>query len=163
MESADGEALPAGTKNRLRELLAGELPAAVTKLSVSGPAGMVPLIVEMGIAPALTVSGTEAEALFRMPTIEITSFNPTSGKVRIKVLPGSGNRIVSEIATGYLHVYGSETIGEKMRYISKVGFDLTPYLKAESKGEAVLSITLGNHTFLKVKVEAEQKAEGDEE
>ena len=34
-----------------------------------------------------------------------------------------------------------------------VGFDMTPYLKEETKGEGTLTVTLGTHTFLKVKVE----------
>ena len=43
---------------------------------------------------------------------------------------------------------------------SKVGFDLTPYLKPDTKGEAVLQVELGTHTFLKVRVESVEKAEG---
>lgn len=163
IESVDGETLSSGTKNQIRALLAGKLPANVTKLSVSGPTGLVPIIADMGIAPLVTVNGTEASAVYRTPMIKITSFDPSTGAVGIKVVPGEGNTIVSEIATGYLHVYGTDNLAEKMRYISKVGFDLTPYLKEETKGEATLTVTLGTHTFLKVKVEAAAKSEGDVE
>ena len=90
---------------------------------------------------------------YSMPTITITSFDPKTGVVRIKVVSGEGNKIVSEIATGYVHVYGSSNLADKMKLISKVGFDLTPYLKADTKGEAVLQIELGSHSFLRVKVE----------
>lgn len=54
--------------------------------------------------------------------------------MRIRVVPGEGNKIVSELATGYVHVYGTSNLAEKMKYISKVGFDLAPYLRAETKG-----------------------------
>ena len=83
--------------------------------------------------------------------------------MRFKVTPGEGNQIVSEIATGYIHVYGTSDLGSKMRYISSVGFDLSPYLKPDSKGEGVLNVTLGTHTFLKVKVESTPKLDGDVE
>ncbi|MGN0846558.1 MAG: hypothetical protein ACI4RA_04145 [Kiritimatiellia bacterium] len=42
-------------------------------------------------------------------------------------------------------------------------FDLTPYLKDDTRGEGVLNVTLGTHTFLKVKIEAATKAKGDTE
>jgi hypothetical protein len=69
------------------------------------------------------------------------------------VTPGEGNVIVSEIATGYLHVYGTDNLAKAMVLIDNVGYDLTPYLKEATKGEAVLNVTLGTHTFLKIKVE----------
>ena len=52
-----------------------------------------------------------------------------------------------------VHVYGTDDLTKAMTRIEKVGYDLTPYLKDSTKGEAVLSVTLGTHTFLKVKVE----------
>ena len=39
-----------------------------------------------------------------------------------------------------------------MKLIEQVGFDMTPYLKEETKGEGTLTVTLGTHTFLKVLV-----------
>ena len=50
-----------------------------------------------------------------------------------------------------------------MKYISNVGFDMTPYLKEATKGEGTLYVTLGSHTFLKVKLEVEPKTEGQVE
>jgi len=136
------------------------------KIKISGPTGQVSLIADMGISPAfppaLDATGTLCLA-YEQPKLELTSFDAQTGAVRFKVTPGTGNQIVSEIATGYIHVYGTSNLGEKMKYISSVGFDLTPYLKADSKGEGVLNVTLGSHTFLKVKVENASKKEGDAE
>ena len=148
-----GEKLAAGTQNQIRKLVFGLVPARVSKLTVFGPAGMIPLIADMGIAPEVVVRGSEAEARYRTPTIRIVRFEPETRLLRIKVEPGEGNMIVSELATGYVHVYGTSDLSKGMKYISKVGFDLTPYLKAETKGEADLTIDFGAHSFFKVKVE----------
>jgi hypothetical protein len=173
------ETLTAGAKNLIREnarlAFAGKTDAAslamkdafekAKKISVSGPAGLVSVIADMGISPAfapLDETGT-LKLTYAKPSLAITSFDATTGAVRFKVTPGEGNAIVSEIATGYVHVYGTDNLGEKMRYISKVGFDLTPYLKDESKGEGVLNVTLGRYTFLKIKIESVMKNEGEME
>lgn len=136
------------------------------KIKIAGPSGLVGIIADMGIAPAFAPTLDETGTLkltYATPKLELTAFDPTTGEVRFKVTPGEGNQIVSEIATGYIHVYGTDNLGEKMRYVSSVGFDLTPYLNADTKGEGVLNITLGTHTFLKVKIESESRTEGDEE
>lgn len=135
------------------------------KIAVEGPKGSVGIIADMGISPAfvgLDETGT-LHLSYAMPSLAITSFSPETGAVRFKVTPGEGNQIVSELATGYLHVYGTDNLGEKMRYISSVGFDLTPYLKADTRGEGLLHVELGTHSFLKIKVESVQKTEGQPE
>ena len=165
----DDETLSPGSMNQIRSnarlLFEGKTDAAslalkakfegAKKLEVSGPADSVSLIADMGISPAFgAVDETGTLMLtYTMPKLEITSFDPQTGAVRFKVTPGEGNQIVSEIATGYIHVYGTDNLGEKMKYISKVGFDLTPYLKSATKGEGIINVTLGTHTFLKVKIE----------
>ena len=58
-----------------------------------------------------------------------------------------------ESSTGTAWLYGTNDLAKAMVLIDKVGYDLTPYLKEATKGEAVLNVTLGTHTFLKVKVE----------
>jgi hypothetical protein len=83
--------------------------------------------------------------------------------VRIKVTPGEGNAIRASLATGCVHVYGTKDLSQKMRYISGTAFDLTPYLKDATRGEADLTVALGSHTFIKVKVETTIKQEGEEE
>lgn len=175
----EDETLTSGAMNQIRNnaklVFEGKTDAAslalkaefekAKKISVKGPSGLVAVVADMGIAPAFAPvdeTGT-LQLTYAEPKLNITSFDPSTGAVRIKVTPGEGNSIVSEIATGYVHVYGTDNLAEKMRYISKVGFDLTPYLKDETKGEAVINVTLGNHTFLKVKVESEAKNEGDVE
>lgn len=148
----EGEEISAGTANQIRKLL-GDRLAGMTQVNVSGPKGLVGVIADMGIAPKCSVVGTTLNAVYSTPEIRITSFEPDTGIVRIKVRPGEGNAIVSEIATGYLHVYGTDDLAKAMVLIDKVGYDLTPYLKEATKGEAVLNVTLGTHTFLRVKVE----------
>lgn len=168
------ETLDAGTCNRIRANLSKALAAdaaaqtalaAAKSIEVTGPDGSIALVAELGIAPAfggVDVAGV-AHVTYAMPTVRITSFDPATGRLGIKVEPGAGNAIVDELATGYVHVYGTARLGEAMRYISQVGFDLTPYLKAETKGEATLQIALGAHAFFKIRIEAAAKCDGGAE
>ena len=178
----DDEPLEPGTMNQVRDntelLFKGKTDAASLAMKAkfesakeievvgSGAAkGNIAIIADMGIAPAfgeVDETGT-LKLTYAQPTLKITSFDAQTGAVRFKVTPGEGNRIVSEIATGYIHVYGTNNLGDPMKYISQVGFDLTPYLKNDTQGEGVLNITLGTHTFLKVKIEAGSKTEGQVE
>ena len=175
-----GEALSAGDMNLIRQnaqlAFAGKTDSAslakkalyesAKSIKISGPKGSVGVIADMGISPAFPAALDETGTLkltYAEPKLELTAFDPQTGAVRFKVTPGEGNQIVSEIATGYIHVYGTNDLGSKMRYISSVGFDLTPYLKPDTKGEGVLNVTLGSHTFLKVKVESVARQSGDEE
>ena len=124
-------------------------------ITVKGPSGgaSVALISDMGLAPAFAVDATGALTMtYATPTLAITSFDPATGKVGIKVTPGEGNQIVANINTGYVHVYGTDDLSQAMTLIEQVGFDMTPYLKDETKGEGTLTVTLGAHTFLKVQV-----------
>ena len=182
--TCEGEELASTTKSQIRDYTA----TAISKLDLSntnnvaikeafesgksikieGPASggaSVALISDMGLAPAPSVDPTtgELKLTYAAPTLEITSFDATTGAVGIKVTPGEGNSIVANINTGYVHVYGTDTLGEKMRYVSSVGFDMSKYLKDDSKGEGVINVTLGTHTFLKVKVETVTKTEGQVE
>ena len=175
----DDEALTPGAMNQIRanaclafegktdsvSLSRKAMYESAKKIAVEGPKGAVGIIADMGISPAfvgLDETGT-LHLSYSMPSLAITSFSPETGAVRFKVTPGEGNQIVSELATGYLHVYGTDNLGEKMRYISSVGFDLTPYLKADTRGEGLLHVELGIHSFLKIKVESVQKTEGQPE
>ena len=163
----ESEDLSVGAKIQIRNALseAGISLDEVKRIVVSGPAGNVALIADLGIAPA--VSAIDAMGVlnvsYAMPTIKIVSFNPETGSVRFKVVPGDGNRIVTALATGCVHVYGTSNLTEKMQYVSKVGFDLTPYLGEDTKGEVSLVIDLGAHSFLKVKIENGVKSEGQTE
>ena len=165
------ETLDATTKSQIRNYAA----AAIAKLdltkdanaaiktafesgktiTVKSPSGgaSVALISDMGLAPAFAVDETGALTMtYATPTLTITSFDPATGKVGIKVTPGEGNLIVANINTGYVHVYGTDDLSKAMTLIEQVGFDMTPYLKEETKGEGTLTVTLGTHTFLKVQV-----------
>ena len=178
----DDETLTAGAKEQIRDnaelLFRGRTDSAslalkskfesAKKIRVVGAGaakGNIAIIADMGIAPAVgEVDATGTLLLtYAQPTLRIMSFDAQTGAVRFKVTPGGDNRIVTEIATGYIHVYGTNRLGDPMKYISQVGFDLTPYLKSDTRGEGVLNITLGTHTFLKVKIEGGVKSEGQTE
>ena len=155
---AESGTLPAATRAQVRALLADELAAhaGVASVTVKGDA-------DLGIAPQIDVLGTEATATYRTPTLEIIAFEPQTGRVRIRVTPGEGNAIRAPLATGCVHVYGTSDLGEKMRYISGTAFDLAPYLGDATRGEADLTVALGSHTFIRVKVETTIRQEGEQE
>lgn len=178
----DDETLTAGAKEQIRDntelLFKGRTDAAslamkakfesakkIEIVGVGAAKGNIAIIADMGIAPAVgevDAMGT-LKLTYAQPNLKIIAFDAQTGAVRFKVTPGEGNKIVSEIATGYIHVYGTNDLKKSMKFISQVGFDLTPYLKNDTQGEGVLNITLGTHTFLKIKVESEQKTEGQSE
>ena len=93
-------------------------------------------------------------ATFAMPKLIITSFDPDTGDVVLKVVPGEGNSIVRELATGCIRVYGSSSLSEQMSLVSQVRFDLSKYLTESTKGEVLLTVELGNHKFLRVKADS---------
>lgn len=118
---------------------------------------------DLGIAPRLDVLGTSATAAYATPTLRIVAFEPQTGRVRIRVAPGEGNAVRAPLATGCVHVYGTRDLSQKMRYLSGTAFDLTPYLRDATRGEADLTVALGSCTFIKVKAETTTKQEGEEE
>ena len=160
---AEGWELDFDTAAQVREACAAAIKAnpSVTRVVVRGDSEVVPVAVDLGIAPNIAVAGAEISATYATPTLRITEFDPKTGRVRIKVTPGEGNAIRTALATGCIHVYGTADLAEKMRYISGTSFDLTPYLGDATKGEADLTVSMGTHTFIKVKAEKGVKAEGD--
>lgn len=161
----DGTELPAATVAQIRTRV-GELLVThpeVTTLRVVGGAAIIPIAVDLGIAPKLDIFETTATATYATPSLAIMAFDPQTGLVRIKVTPGDGNVIRAPLATGCIHVYGTRNLKNKMTYIGGTSFDLTPYLKSETMGEANLTISMGTHTFIKVKAETLIKQEGEQE
>lgn len=162
---AEEGTLDAAAKARLRAQLTDLLSehSGVSRVIVRGEVALASLIADLGIVPSLAVSGNEATAEYLKPGLKITAFDPKTGHVRIKVTPGDGNEIRSALATGCVHVYGTDTLGEKMKYLSGTAYDLTPYLNAGTLGEADLTVAMGSCTFIKVKLESTTKNEGDTE
>lgn len=157
--------LEAGTIAAIRASLSSGLAAYpnVKRVVVKGEGAKIPVIVDLGIVPDIAVSGDTATVEYKSPSLTIVAFNPKTGIVRIKVTPGEGNSIRSQLVTGCIHVYGTDDLLKKMRYISQVSIDLSNYLREGTKGEADLTVTMGTHTFLKVKAETQIKNEGDTE
>ena len=155
--------LPLETAAQVRAACADALAAhaGVTRIVVKGDEATIPVTADLGIAPTLGFSGSDVTATYETPTLRITEFDPSTGRVRIKVSPGGENTIRSALATGCIHVYGTGDLTQKMRYISGTVFDLTPYLVSETKGEADLTVSLGMHTLIKVKAEKAVKVDGD--
>lgn len=157
--------LEAGTIAAIRASLSSGLAAYpnVRRVVVKGEGAKIPVIVDLGIVPDIAVAGDTATVEYKSPSLTIVAFNPKTGIVRIKVTPGEGNSIRSQLVTGCIHVYGTDDLLKKMRYISQVSIDLSNYLREGTKGEADLTVTMGTHTFLKVKAETQIKNEGDTE
>lgn len=162
---AESGSIAAETASQIRSLLESEIAAnaGVSKIVVKGDEGLIPIAADLGIAPSWSVLGTTASATYSEPTITIIAFDHETGAVRMKVTPGTGNEIRAAMVTGCVHVYGTGDLKEKMRYISGTGFDLTPYLKSETKGEADMTVALGSYTFIKIKAETNQPNEGEQE
>lgn len=163
--AALGGEISSETAAEVKSLLVDEIAAhpEIKKVEVKGEAEIVTIAADLGIAPSFDVLGTVATATYRTPEIFITDFDPKTGRVGMKVVPGEGNEIRSNLAVGCIHVYGTSDLSEKMRYISGVSIDLTPYLQSSTKGEANLTVSLGSHTFIKIKAETLIKQEGDPE
>ena len=157
--------LEAGTIAAIRASLSSGLAAYpnVKRVVVKGEGAKIPVIVDLGIVPDIAVAGDTATVEYKSPSLTIVAFNPKTGIVRIKVTPREGNSIRSQLVTGCIHVYGTDDLLKKMRYISQVSIDLSNYLREGTKGEADLMVTMGTHTFLKVKAETQIKNEGDTE
>ena len=157
--------LEAGTIAAIRASLSSGLAAYpnVKRVVVKGEGAKIPVIVDLGIVPDIAVSGDTATVEYKSPSLTIVAFNPKTGIVRIKVTPGEGNSIRSQLVMGCIHVYGTNDLLKKMRYVSKVSIDVSNYLREGTKGEADLTVTMGTHTFLKVKAETQIKNEGDTE
>lgn len=155
--------LEAGTIAAIRASLSSGLAAypTVKRVVVKGEGAKIPVIVDLGIVPNIAVAGDTATVEYKSPSLTIVAFNPKTGIVRIKVTPGEGNSIRSQLVTGCLHVYGTDDLLKKMRYISQVSIDVSNYLREGTKGEADLTVTMGTHTFLKVKAETQIKNEGE--
>ena len=133
----------------------------VKRVVVKGEGAKIPVIVDLGIVPDIAVAGDTATVEYKSPSLTIVAFNPKTGIVRIKVTPGERNSIRSQLVTGCIHVYGTDDLLKKMRYVSQVSIDVSNYLREGSKGEADLTVTMGTHTFLKVKAETQIKNEGE--
>ena len=157
--------LEAETIAAIRASLSSGLAAYpnVKRVVVKGEGAKIPVIVDLGIVPDIAVAGDSATVEFKSPSLTIVAFNPKTGIVRIKVTPGEGNSIRSQLVMGCIHVYGTNDLLKKMRYVSKVSIDVSNYLREGTKGEADLTVTMGTHTFLKVKAETQIKNEGDTE
>ena len=155
--------LEAGTIAAIRASLSSGLAAYpnVKRVVVKGEDAKIPVIVDLGIVPDIIVAGDTATVEYKSPSLTIVAFNPKTGIVRIKVTPREGNSIRSQLVTGCIHVYGTDDLLKKMRYISQVSIDVSNYLREGTKGEADLTVTMGTHTFLKVKAETQIKNEGE--
>lgn len=160
-----GGLLGAAEKAAVREALADELAAhpAVRRVTVAGDVAHAALAADLGIAPAFAADGAEAVASYSRPSLSIVAFDPRTGRVRIRVSPGAGNAVVRTLATGCVHVYGSEDLSARFRAIPGTAFDLAPYLGDDTRGEADLTVALGSHSFIKVRLEPRQVKEGEEE
>ena len=153
----ESETLTGEDQQRIRDLVAMRLATDYSRIVVKTamPDVSPALVAYLGVAPACSVDELGVvTATFAMPKLIITSFDPDTGDVVFKVVPGEGNSIVRELATGCIRVYGSSSFSEQMSLISQVRFDLSKYLTESTKGEVLLTVELGNHKFLRVKADS---------
>ena len=153
----ESETLTGEDQQRIRDLVAMKLATDYSRIVVKTalPDVSPALVAYLGVAPACSVDELGVvTATFAMPKLIITSFDPDTGDVVLKVVPGEGNSIVRELATGCIRVYGSSSLSEQMSLVSQVRFDLSKYLTESTKGEVLLTVELGNHKFLRVKADS---------
>ncbi len=144
--------LNADQENRLIGLL--KLNEGIAgRLRVKGTQDAVDLGLDLGIEPTTTEDADGVPvANFELPTIQIVGFDPSAGTVRAKIIPPKGARIANKdmITTGVIHVYGTNSLTEKMRKIGDITLNLDDYMKSGAEGEVTLGVQFGEHTFFKV-------------
>lgn len=125
------------------------------EVRVSGPKGDITAIADLGIAPKF--AALDADGILRItyarPELKVVGFDPSTGEIAFKVTPGEGNAIVKEPIVDSLRVYATDDLKREMTEIAKTSVDLTPYLRAESTGEGVITVSLDTKRFVTLRVE----------
>ncbi len=135
------------------------------------------LLLDLGLEPSYELVDGVLVLTFKLPTMEITSFNPvqvvdpndasitnTIGTIGVKIIPAVGGAISSQTNTdavkGCIHVYGTVALDQEYAKLPDVTFDLTPYLTEGTTGEMTLTVNLGStYKFFKVSAGEISKAE----
>ncbi len=135
------------------------------------------LLLALGLEPSYELVDGVLVLTFKLPTMEITSFNPvqvvdpndasitnTIGTIGVKIIPAVGGAISSQTNTdavkGCIHVYGTVALDQEYAKLPDVTFDLTPYLTEGTTGEMTLTVNLGStYKFFKVSAGEISKAE----
>ena len=141
--------LDASALNALRDLLADRMEGATT-ITVIGSTAAIEAGLDLGIVPETTLNDGMLTAMFAMPQLVIKSFEPKFGRVNVQVIPAGNASVGKAMATGVLHVFGTESLLVPMTEIENPEIDLTAYLGSERRGEVSVVVELGQKTFIKV-------------
>lgn len=150
--SAEMNLLPAD-QNAIRALLEDELEN-VSTIEVKGSEEAVLAGIDLGIRPLTRLEDGVLTATFALPKLTVVAFDPQTGLVKMRVEPSDGGTIKGTIATGVLHLYGTETLSMPMTEVASenVEIDLTAYQNESTRGEVSFVVQLGRYTFVKVVV-----------
>lgn len=135
-------------------LFAGE--EGVTRVVVGGGEKNVLLARALGIRPAEIHAGATIEARFETPTIEILSYDRETSVIKVRVTPGTGNTLETELMTGVVRLRGGAIPGAFDDWTSiSFSLDADSYLATATKGEFTLSdvqIDFGPTSFFRLAV-----------
>jgi hypothetical protein len=154
LASDNGEPLGTAATAYVRGLFAGE--EGVARIEVSGGEQNVLAASALGIKPAESRSGNVIEATFTAPTIEIINYDASSGVIQVRVIPGEGNTIATDLVKGVVRLCGGASPDEFGDILSIVpSVDSEAYLRSETKGEFNLTnanIDFGTSAFFRLSI-----------
>ena len=152
--SLDGETLGTAATAYVRNLFSGE--AGISRIVVSGGEKNVLLARALGIRPSEVHSGFTVEARFETPSIEIVDYDVSTGVIKVRVIPGTGNTITSDMMTGVVRLRGGATPASFDDWMPiTFSLDAATYLSADTKGEFSLKnaqIDFGPTAFFRLAV-----------
>lgn len=151
-----GESLGTAATAYVRSLFGGE--EAVSRIVVSGGEKNVLLASWLGIKPAEVRMEGVLEATFAAPTIEVIDYDAATGVIRVRVTPGPGNTIASELVKGVVRLCGGATPADLDNLLDAgCTVDVDGYLQPSTEGEFTLSNALldfGPSAFFRIAIVA---------
>jgi hypothetical protein len=126
----------------------------VSRVIVSGGEKNILLARAFGIHPAETRTGGTIEAAFEPPAIDILDYDLESGVIHVRVTPGTGNTIATDLVKGVVRLCGGESPDDLCTQL-EIPFtvDAANYLQPGSEGKFTLSnavLDFGPTTFFRI-------------
>lgn len=150
----NGEPLGTAATAYVRGLFAGE--EGIVRIEVSGGEQNVLAASALGIKPAESRSGNVIQATFASPTIEIINYDAANGIMQVRVNPGEGNTIGTDLVKGVVRLCGGASPDELGCLLTIVpAVDSETYLQPETKGEFNLAnakLDFGRSAFFRLAI-----------
>ena len=169
-EGADGSDIPVecpteslsdSDKCRLRELL-GDRLSGVKSLTVSGPSGEVSVLAALGVAPSCIVEADgSAQAAYAAPSLVITGFDPGSGVIGFRIVPGAGDSIAAAAEAGCIHVFGSKDLSGEMGYMENAVVTAGEPRRGASAADLTATIPACGERFFAIRAETVKRSSGE--